>query len=130
MFLNPVGVLAVGFVALIGNGNHLKGDAAPGFKKAVECGEIGAIVGVTYRFKHFNRYDAVIGALCIAVVAEFNVNLFGKIGFLNALNGEIILRLRDGESRYFAASGAGGFDSKTAPAATDFKNVMVRFYTG
>ena len=49
---NPVWVLAVGVVALIGDGNHLQGDAAPGFKEAVECGEIGAIVGVTYRFKH------------------------------------------------------------------------------
>ena len=81
MFLNPVGVLAVGFIALIGDGNHLKGDAASGFKEAIECGEIGAIVGVTYRFKHFNRYDAVIGTLCIAVVAELNFNLFGKICF-------------------------------------------------
>ena len=125
MFLNPVGVLAVGAVALIGDGNYLQGDAAPGFKEAVECGEIGAIVGVTYRFKHFNRYDAVIGALCISVVAELNINLFGKIGLLNALNGEIILRLRYGESRDFTAGGAGGFDGKTTPATSDFKNVMM-----
>ena len=61
---------------------------------------------------------------------KLNINLFGKIGLLNALNGEIILRLRDGESRDFTAGGARGFDGKTTPATSDFKNVMMRFDTG
>ena len=93
MFLNPVWILAIGVVALIGDGNHLKGDASTGFKESVEGGEIGAIVGVTYCFKHFNGDDAVVGALCVAIVAELNIDLLGKFCFLNSLRGEIILRL-------------------------------------
>jgi len=77
VFLNPVGVTAVGVVALVGDGDDLEGNAAAGFEEAVEGVEVGAVVGVADGFEHFDGDDAVVGAGGIAVVAEVEGDLVG-----------------------------------------------------
>lgn len=77
MFLNPVGVAAVGVVALVGDGDDLEGDAASGFEEAVEGVEVGAVVGVADGFEHFDGDDTVVGSGGVAVIAELECDLVG-----------------------------------------------------
>ena len=77
-------------------------------------------------FHHLNGDALIIQTLVVAEILELHGDAVGQTGGLDPFDGEVVLRLRDGERGDAAAVFLDGVQSPAAPASADLDDVVRR----
>ena len=108
------------------DGDHLHAGNAARRQPVAQLAKIRRPIGLAHRLEHFNGGDAVVVAGLVAVILQFQRDFFVQSGLENPFLGKIELRLADRQASDLAANVARRKFGKAAPAAADFKHVIVR----
>ena len=108
MFLNKINPASELFIARVGAGDVLESREPLGFEEPANGLSKGRQIAVPESFHHLNRNTFIITSLVIAEIFESDFNAVGQPCLLNTLEGEIALRLRNGERCNPAAARGGG----------------------
>ena len=108
----------------VGDSDVLQRHHSVRLEQRVELAAIRGEVAVAERFHHFDGDDLVELAIQPPVVLQQDVHAVRDALALEALLGEIKLRLRDGDGRDAAAVRLHRVAREAAPAAADFQHVV------